>query len=101
MAEYAQDYLDSVSVYEDLFESGYLYVLNNLSGAVDQVFLTFDFPEHIREIVTDLTDLYIAALEIRIEENTWLSGPGLIIMYCRSESFLKSIFIDYTFKFLK
>ena len=52
----------------------YDFVNNYLSGAVDQVYLEFEFPEGLREKITELTERYIAAMERRLEGETWLSA---------------------------
>ena len=51
----------------------YAFITNYLSGAVDQVFLEFVFPEGLRDQITELTVQYLDAMEARLRKETWLS----------------------------
>ena len=74
--------LDTFLEFADVEEGGtiliddvsYDFVHNYLSGAVDQVYLEFEFPEGLRDKITELTERYIAAMEKRLEGETWLSA---------------------------
>ncbi|MBO6049629.1 MAG: M13 family metallopeptidase, partial [Spirochaetales bacterium] len=52
----------------------YEFVNKYLSGAVDQVYLEFEFPEGLRDKIIDLTKKYISAMEKRLENESWLSA---------------------------
>ena len=52
----------------------YDFITNYLSGAVDQVYLEFEFPKGLREKMIELTERYIEAMEKRLEGETWLSA---------------------------
>jgi len=82
MADYALPYLAADAVAEffelegannDIYETAYAFLRAKLSGAVDQVFLEFAFPDGTREKIAELTDRYIAAMRNRILSEDWLS----------------------------
>ncbi len=83
MAQYSLEFLDmdtyaSVAGLEpgaeiDTDEISYLFITNYLSGAVDQVFLEFVFPEGLRDQITELTVKYLDAMEARLRKEEWLS----------------------------
>ena len=83
MAQYAMSFLDidtyaAAEMIEDVTEIdieqvSYEFINKYLAGAVDQVYLEFVFPEGLREKITYLTKLYIAAMEQRLKVEPWLS----------------------------
>ncbi|MBQ3728320.1 MAG: M13 family metallopeptidase [Spirochaetales bacterium] len=83
MAQYAMRFID-IDTYAaaemiedpteiDIEQVSYDFVNKYLAGAVDQVYLEFVFPEGLREKITYLTKLYIAAMEQRLKVEPWLS----------------------------
>lgn len=58
----------------EIDDVSYDFVNKYLSGAVDQVYLEFEFPEGLRDKIIDLTKKYISAMEKRLENESWLSA---------------------------
>ena len=82
MTDYALPYLahDAVANFfeieieeDDPYETAYAFLRSKLSGAVDQVFLEFAFPEGTREQIAELTSRYISAMRNRILTEDWLT----------------------------
>lgn len=84
MVDYAKTFIDMDTYVQfiDLEEGeqieiddvSYEFINTYLTGAVDQVYLEFEFPDGLREKITDLTKRYIDAMEKRLEGEAWLSA---------------------------